>query len=140
MRKGKGVHEDAAAYGLGVLDDSGEFEAHLPECARCRRMITEFSSVTDALERAVRLGYLPPGDGSAGRRKPACRLGCERLHTGGGKLLLLAICLAAAATITACPALVRAWIGSASYIVSPGQVVAETGAVPRALPRSAGIK
>jgi anti-sigma factor RsiW len=133
-----GVHRDAAAYGLGVLDDFEEFEAHLPECARCRRTVAEFRSVTTALERAVRLGYLPPGDGTAGRPKSSCPLGCDRLRTGAGKLLVLALCLAA--TITVFPALARARIGSAADIVSPGQVVAGTGAAPRALPRSAGFQ
>ncbi|MFI5590480.1 hypothetical protein ACIA5G_35925 [Amycolatopsis sp. NPDC051758] len=63
-------HCEAAAYGLGVLDDAEEFEEHLRGCARCRVRVAEFRSVTGALARAARLGYLPlrgpggPGPGA----------------------------------------------------------------------------
>jgi hypothetical protein len=62
-------HTDAAAYGLGVLDDPAEFEAHLRGCARCRGLVDGFRPVTEALGQADRLGYLSPEDG--GRPAPA---------------------------------------------------------------------
>ncbi|MGW3958693.1 hypothetical protein ACWED2_02655 [Amycolatopsis sp. NPDC005003] len=80
---------DAAAYGLGVHDDPDEFEAHLLGCARCRGRVAGFTPVAGALADAVRLGYLPPGDGAARRRKSA---GAAALRgPAAGPLLLLAL-------------------------------------------------
>ncbi|WP_410675126.1 hypothetical protein [Amycolatopsis sp. cmx-4-68] len=64
----RGRHTDAAAYGLGVLDEPAEFEAHLRGCARCRELLEGFRPVTEALGRADRLGYLSPEDGGPGGR------------------------------------------------------------------------
>ncbi|MEV4149589.1 zf-HC2 domain-containing protein [Amycolatopsis sp. NPDC049691] len=59
-------HRAAAAYELGVLDDAEEFETHLRGCPRCRELLAEFHPVSEALEAAVRLGYLPGGGPPAG--------------------------------------------------------------------------
>jgi len=114
MKKPKGTHRDAAAYGLGVLDNSGEFEEHLRGCSVCRRIVAEFAPVTGALERAVRLGYLPPGDRSVPRKRP-CLI-------GSGKLLLVVTLCLATAVVALSPASRRGWIASAAFIVSPAQV------------------
>src|SRR5437867_8501887 len=106
MRKQKGKHRDAAAYGLGVLDNSGQFEEHLRGCARCRRLVAEFTPVSDALGRAVRLGYLPPGDSSIPRRRP-CPIGSG---LRSGVFLALAVCLTATAVIALGPVSRRCWI------------------------------
>jgi len=119
MRKPKGPHRDAAAYGLGVLDNSGKFEEHLRGCARCRRIVAEFAPVSAALGRAVRLGYLPPGDRSIPRKRP-CLIG-SGMRSGTGRLLLVALCLATA-VVALSPASRRGWITSAAFIVSPAQV------------------
>ncbi|MGW3998643.1 hypothetical protein ACWEF6_34580 [Amycolatopsis sp. NPDC004772] len=84
---------DTAAYGLGVHDDPEEFEAHLRNCARCRRRVAGFTPVAGALAEAVRLGYLPPGDGAARRRKSADS--AARRGPAAGPLLLLALGVAA---------------------------------------------
>jgi anti-sigma factor RsiW len=133
------VHRDAAAYGLGVLDDPGEFEAHLSGCARCRVRVAEFRSVTGALAQAVRLGYLPPGDGTAPRRK-SCRFGGRRPGSATGTLLLVALAIGVTALCTTGPAFGRDRFATAASIVSPAQVVAGTGAHLRYLPRSAGYR
>jgi hypothetical protein len=135
MRERKG---DAAAYGLGVHDDPEEFEAHLLGCARCRTRVAGFTPVAGALAEAVRLGYLPPGDGAARRRKSA---GAAALRgPAAGPLLLLALGAAAMALCAArqAPGTIR--FASAASIVSPGQVVAGTGRAPRCLPWSAGFQ
>ncbi|MEQ0563647.1 hypothetical protein ABJI51_31605 [Amycolatopsis sp. NEAU-NG30] len=75
----RGRHADAAAYGLGVLDDPAEFETHLRGCARCRDRVAGFIPVTGALAEAVRLSYLPAEGGAPRRGKPP------------GPLLLLAL-------------------------------------------------
>ncbi|MGK3205619.1 hypothetical protein [Amycolatopsis sp. MEPSY49] len=62
-------HRAAAAYQLGVLDDAEEFETHLRGCPRCRDLLAELHPVAEALEAAVRLGYLP-GGGSPGGGAP----------------------------------------------------------------------
>ncbi|SEF36200.1 hypothetical protein SAMN05421837_109357 [Amycolatopsis pretoriensis] len=62
----KGKHREAAAYELGVLDDAEEFETHLRGCARCRELLEGFHPVSEALEAAARLGYLPRGGPPAG--------------------------------------------------------------------------
>ncbi|WP_372672161.1 anti-sigma factor family protein [Amycolatopsis kentuckyensis] len=59
-------HRTAAAYELGVLDDAEEFETHLRGCPRCRELLAELHPVTEALDAAVRLGYLPNSGGPAG--------------------------------------------------------------------------
>lgn len=64
----RGRHTDAAAYGLGVLDDPAEFETHLRGCARCRGLVDGFRPVAEALGQANRLGYLLPEDGGRGGR------------------------------------------------------------------------
>ncbi|WP_033263387.1 hypothetical protein [Amycolatopsis vancoresmycina] len=124
----RGRHADAAAYGLGVLDDPEEFEAHLLGCARCRGRVAGFGPVAGALAEAARLGYLPPGDGAARRRKVA------------GPLLLLALGVAVTACCVARPATGKIRFASAASIVSPGQVVAGAGCAPRSLPWPAGFQ
>jgi len=99
----RGRHADAAAYGLGVLDDPEAFERHLLRCARCRARVTGFGPVAGALAEAVRLGwvsrtgspgsYPPPGDGTAPPRKP----GGSRRGSVAGPLLLVALGVAATA-------------------------------------------
>ncbi|MEV5720143.1 hypothetical protein AB0L41_40190 [Amycolatopsis mediterranei] len=129
---------DAAAYGLGVHDDPEEFEAHLLGCARCRGRVSGFTPVAGALAEAVRLGYLPPGDGVARRRKSA---GAAALRgPAAGPLLLLALGVATMALCAARPAPEKIRFASAASIVSPGQVVAGTGRGPRCLPWSAGFQ
>ncbi|MEU4525557.1 hypothetical protein AB0F52_43395 [Amycolatopsis sp. NPDC024027] len=135
MRERKG---DAAAYGLGVHDDPEEFEAHLLGCARCRGRVSGFAPVAGALAEAVRLGYLPPGDGAARRRKSA---GAAALRGPvAGPLLLLALGVATMALCGAGPVAGRTRFASTASIVSPGQVVAGTGRGPRCLPWSAGFQ
>ncbi|KDN19430.1 hypothetical protein [Amycolatopsis rifamycinica] len=130
MRGRKG---DAAAYGLGVHDDPEGFEAHLLGCARCRGRVAGFTPVTGALAEAVRLGYLPPGDGGAARRrKPA--------GPSAGPLLLLAVGVAAMALCAHRPSTGKIRFASAASIVSPGQVVAGTGRAARSLPWSAAFQ
>ncbi|MDQ7809203.1 hypothetical protein Q5425_36230 [Amycolatopsis sp. A133] len=129
---------DAAAYGLGVHDDPEAFEAHLLGCARCRSRVAGFVPVAGALAEAVRLGYLPPGRGTAERRKPSGAGGRRRM--GAGPLLLLVLGVAATALCTARPAAGKIRFASAASIVSPGQVVAGTGRAPRCLPWSAGFQ
>ncbi|WP_103353301.1 zf-HC2 domain-containing protein [Amycolatopsis sp. CA-128772] len=124
----RGRHGDAAAYGLGVLDDPEEFEAHLRGCARCRGRVAGFTPVAGALAEAARLGYLPPGDGAARRRKAA------------GPLLLLALGVAVTAFSAARPATGKIRFASPASIVSPGQVVAGAGRAPRSLPWPAGFQ
>lgn len=119
MRKPKGQHRDAAAYGLGVLHNSGQFERHLAGCARCRRIVADFTPVTGALERAVRLGYLPPGDRSIPRKRP-CLIG-SGMRSGAGRLLMVILCVATA-VVALSPASRRGWNTSAAFIVSPAQV------------------
>ncbi|GHG35289.1 MULTISPECIES: hypothetical protein [Amycolatopsis] len=149
---------EAAAYGLGVHDDPEEFEAHLRGCARCRGRVAGFTPVAGALAEAVRLGYLPPGDGAARRRKSA---GAAALRgPAAGPLLLLALGVAAttlagvrvaeppargeaADAMAFCghrPAVGKIRFATAASIVSPGQVVAGTGSGPRSLPWSAGFQ
>ncbi|WP_410590660.1 hypothetical protein [Amycolatopsis sp. lyj-23] len=135
MRGRKG---DAAAYGLGVHDDPEEFEAHLRGCARCRGRVAGFTPVAGALAEAVRLGYLPPGDGAARRRKPAGPAALQ--GPAAGPLLLLALGVAAFTLCGARPATGKIRFASAASIVSPGQVVAGTGSGPRSLPWSAGFQ
>ena len=125
----RGPHGDAAAYGLGVLDDPEPFEAHLRECARCRVRVAEFRSVTGALAQAVRLGYLPGG--GAARRRKSC---------GPGSLLLLALGVGVTALCATGTAGGKDRFAAAASIVSPAQVVAGTGAHLRDLPRPAGLK
>lgn len=135
MRGRKG---DAAAYGLGVHEDPEEFETHLLGCARCRSRVAGLAPVAGALAEAVRLGYLPPGDGAAGRRKPS---GVEgRRGMGAGPLLLLVLGVAATTLSAARPASGKIRFASTASIVSPGQVVAGTGSAPRCLPWSAGFQ
>ncbi|GII53349.1 hypothetical protein Pth03_17380 [Planotetraspora thailandica] len=45
-------HFDVAAYALGVLDDGDveAFEAHLDECADCRRELLDAGETLDMLE------------------------------------------------------------------------------------------
>ncbi|WP_290058089.1 hypothetical protein [Amycolatopsis solani] len=107
-----GKHRDAAAHGLGVLDDPAEFETHLRGCARCRVLVAEFRSVGEALAEADRLGYLPRG----GSGYP--------LPDGGA----------------AGPAEEKDRFASAASIVSPARVVARSGRAPRDLPWSAGFQ
>ena len=59
-------HREAAAYGLGVLDDPEEFETHLDDCPRCRELLAGFDPVSEALAEAARLGYLPGGGSPSG--------------------------------------------------------------------------
>ncbi|WP_410623128.1 hypothetical protein [Amycolatopsis sp. cmx-8-4] len=139
MRAGKGVHRDAAAYGLGVLDDPGEFETHLSGCARCRVRVAEFRSVTGALARAAELGYLPPGDGTAPRRK-SCRFGGRRPGSATGTLLLLALGVGVTALCATGATFGKDGFATAASIVSPARFVAGTGAHLRVLPRSAGYR
>ncbi|MEA5365667.1 hypothetical protein VA596_39505 [Amycolatopsis sp., V23-08] len=139
MKEGNELHEDAAAYGLGVLDDPGEFEAHLSGCARCRVRVAEFRSVTGALAQAVRLGYLPPGDGTAPRRK-SCLFGGRRPGSATGTLLLVALAIGVTALCAPGPACGKDRSATAASMVSPAQVVAGTGAHLRDLPRSAGFQ
>lgn len=135
MREWKG---DAAAYGLGVHDDPESFEAHLLGCARCQARVAGFTPVAGALAEAVRLGYLPPDDGAARRRKPA---GPAALRGPmAGPLLLLALGVAAMALCAHRPAVGKIRFATAASIVSPGQVVAGTGRGPRSLPWSAGFQ
>jgi hypothetical protein len=135
LRERKG---DAAAYGLGVHDDPEEFEAHLLGCARCRGRVSGFAPVAGALAEAVRLGYLPPGDGAARRRKSS---GAAVLRGPvAGPLLLLTLGVATMALCGAGPVAGRTRFASTASIVSPGQVVAGTGRGPRCLPWSAGFQ
>ena len=135
MRGRKG---DAAAFGLGVHDDPEEFEAHLRGCARCRGRVAGFTPVAGALAEAVRLGYLPPGDGAARRRKSA---GSAALRgPTAGPLLLLALGVAAMALCAHRPIVGKIRFASPASIVSPGQVVAGTGNAPRYLPWPAGFQ
>lgn len=166
----KGKHREAAAYELGVLDDAEEFETHLRGCPRCRELLEGFHPVSEALEAAARLGYLPgsgsPG-GPAGAGDPAPagsareRTGADRGYPppgdgaapgpkpGGfsgrrgmvtGALVLLALGAAVTAARAARPATARTWFASAASIVSPAQVVAGTGGDLRDLPWSAGFQ
>ncbi|WP_328444707.1 hypothetical protein [Amycolatopsis sp. NBC_00438] len=139
MKAGKGAHRDAAAYGLGVLDDPAEFEAHLDGCARCRVRVAEFRSVSGALARAAELGYLPPGDGTARRRK-SCRFGGQRPGSATGTLVLLASGVVVTALCAWGAAFGKDGFAASASIVSPAQVVAGTGAHLRVLPRSAGYR
>ncbi len=125
MRKANGVHQDAAAYGLGVLDNSGEFEEHLRGCGDCRQAVAEFTEVTYALERAARQGYLPPGDSSVPRKR-TCLISSGR-RPGAGRLLLLALCVATAG-IALGSASRNGWVASAAFIVSPAHVGSGHGA------------
>lgn len=134
----RGRRGDAAAYGLGVHDDPEGFEAHLLGCARCQGRVSGFTPVAGALAEAVRLGYLPPGDGAARRRKSA---GAAALRgPAAGPLLLLALGVATMALCAARPATGKIRFASTASIVSPGQVVAGTGRGPRCLPWSAGFQ
>ncbi|MEV7091238.1 hypothetical protein AB0M80_00205 [Amycolatopsis sp. NPDC051045] len=134
----RGRRGDAAAYELGVHDDPEEFETHLLGYARCRDRAAGLTPVAGALAEAVRLGYLPPGDGAAGRPKPA-EAGARRGPVAG-PLLLLALGVAATAFCAARPATGKIRFASPASIVSPGQVVAGTGSAPRCLPCSAGFQ
>ncbi|MET8999606.1 hypothetical protein [Amycolatopsis sp. Hca4] len=134
----KGRKGDAAAYGLGVHEDPEGFEAHLRGCARCRSRVAGFTPVTGALAEAVRLGYLPPGEGSARRRKPAGPAALQ--GPTAGPLVLLALGVAAMALCAHRPSAGKIRVASAASIVSPGQVVAGTGRAPRSLPWSAGFQ
>ncbi|MEU4249251.1 hypothetical protein AB0F15_17750 [Amycolatopsis sp. NPDC026612] len=136
MRRGR--HGDAAAYGLGVHDDPEEFEAHLLGCARCRGRVAGFTPVAGALAEAVRLGYLPPGDGAAGDRKSAGS--GARLGPVAGPLLLVALSVAVTAICAARPVVGKIRFAAAASIVSPGQVGAGTGRAPRCLPWPAGFE
>jgi anti-sigma factor RsiW len=160
MRGWHPPHRDAAAYGLGVLDDPGAFEAHLSGCAHCRVLVAEFRSVTGALTQASQLGYLPwgrtpdrgqeagpgpsgesyppPGKGAARRRK-SCAVR-DRRGSAAGPLLLLVLGVAVTALSAARPATTRTRFASTASIVSPAQVVAGTGAKLRDLPWRAGFK
>jgi hypothetical protein len=134
----RGRRGDAAAYELGVHDDPEEFETHLLGCARCRGRVAGFTPVAGALAEAVRLGYLPPGNGAAGRRKPT-EAGVPRGPVAG-PLLLLALGVAATALCAVRPAAGKIRFASPASIVSPGQVVARTGRTPRCLPWPAGFQ
>jgi hypothetical protein len=160
MRGWHPTHRDAAAYGLGVLDDPGAFEAHLSGCAHCRVLVAEFRSVTGALEQANRLGHLPrgrtpdreeeagfpgpaesyppPGEGAARRRK-SCAVR-DRRGSAAGPLLLLVLGVAVTALSAGRPATARIRFASTASIVSPAQVVAGTGAKLRDLPWRAGFE
>ncbi|MEV6874044.1 hypothetical protein [Amycolatopsis sp. NPDC051128] len=160
MREWHPPHRDAAAYGLGVLDDPGAFEAHLSGCAHCRVLVAEFRSVTGALTQASQLGYLPwgltpdpgqeagpgpsesypppPGKGAVRRRK-SCAVRGSR-GSAAGPLLLLVLGMAVTALSAARPATTRTRFASTASIVSPAQVVAGTGAKLRDLPWRAGFK
>ena len=94
--------------------------------------------MTAALAEAVRLGYLPPGDGAARRRKSAGSAALRGPATG--PLLLLALGVAARALCGHRPAVGKSRFASAASIVSPGQVVAGTGNAPRYLPWPAGFQ
>ena len=154
-------HRAAAAYELGVLDDAEEFETHLRGCLRCRELLAEFHPVSEALEAAVRLGYLPgggspgdaaparerpgadrghppPGDGAARGAKPCGFSGRRGMATGA--LVLLALGVAVTAARAARPATARTWFASAASIVSPAQIVAGTGRDLRDPPRRAGFQ
>ncbi|WP_439376918.1 hypothetical protein [Amycolatopsis lexingtonensis] len=116
----RGKHRDAAAHGLGVLDDPAEFETHLRGCARCRVLVAGFRAVGEALAEADRLGFLPRGGsrpgGSAGPGYP--------LPDGGA----------------VGPAGGKDRFASAASIVSPARVEAGSGRAPRDLPWSAGFQ
>lgn len=151
-------HRAAAAYELGVLDDAEEFETHLRGCPRCRDLLTELHPVAEALEAAVRLGYLagpggpapardrpadrggypPPSDGAARGPKPGGVSGRRGMATGA--LVLLALGVAVTAARAARPATARAWFATAASIVSPAQVVAGTGRDLRDPPWRAGFQ
>ncbi|MBE1498472.1 hypothetical protein H4696_005572 [Amycolatopsis lexingtonensis] len=93
----RGKHRDAAAHGLGVLDNPAEFETHLRGCARCRVLVAGFRSVGEALAEADRLGYLPRGyplpdggaDGPAGGKdrfaSAASIVSPARVEAGSGR-------------------------------------------------------
>ncbi|MEU7785866.1 MULTISPECIES: hypothetical protein [unclassified Amycolatopsis] len=115
-----GKHRDAAAHGLGVLDDPAEFETHLRGCARCRVRVTEFRSVGEALAEAVRLGYLPRGGAPAA--------GVPERPAGAGYPLPDG------------SAGGEDRFASAASIGSPARVVGGSGRAPRDLPWSAGFQ
>ena len=127
------IHADAAAYGLGVLDDPRGFEAHLAGCARCRDRVARFRELAGDLELAARLGYLPPGDGAPGRHPwlPGPR---------AGRRLLVTLCVTVTALCAASPAAGSGRLASAACIVSPAHVVTGSDAVPRDLPGQAGFQ
>ncbi len=153
-------HRAAAAYELGVLDDAEEFETHLRGCPRCRELLVELHPVAEALEAAVRLGYLPgggspggpaatrerpadrgyppPGDGAARGPEPGGFSGRRGMATGA--LVLLALGVAVTTARAARPATARAWFATAASIVSPAQVVAGTGRDLRDPPWRAGFQ
>lgn len=142
-------HHDVAAYALGVLADPAGFEGHLSGCARCRRELVSFTEVNGALRQAVRLGYLPPGDGPIGGAvraiRPPCfsRRGRFRLITAN-LAFLIAVCLAVAATIPAGSAILNRWVKADAHMVSPARVVDDLAVVSHAgqeiLPRSIAIQ
>ncbi|WP_406504363.1 zf-HC2 domain-containing protein [Streptomyces sp. NBC_00212] len=57
------IHEDVGAYALGVLGaaETFRFEEHLVGCAACRRLLTEFGSVTALLAAYAEDGAMPAG-------------------------------------------------------------------------------
>ncbi|MFI6685259.1 zf-HC2 domain-containing protein [Streptomyces sp. NPDC050485] len=57
------IHQDVGAYALGVLGaaDAFRFEEHLAGCARCRRLLAEFGSVTALLAAYTAGGVAQPG-------------------------------------------------------------------------------
>lgn len=57
------IHEDVGAYALGVLGaaETFHFEEHLVGCAACRRLLTEFGSVTALLAAYAEDGAMPAG-------------------------------------------------------------------------------
>lgn len=117
MSDWNGGHVDAAAYGLGVLDDPAQFEEHLMECARCRAAVAGFAPVAGSLALARRLGYLQPRRSSPRRKHTCCLLG--RSVPGGGALLLLALGLATAVVLATAPGYRCAPAASAVSMLSP---------------------
>jgi hypothetical protein len=147
----KGKHHDVAAYALGVLADPAGFEGHLSGCARCRRELVSFGEVNGALAQAVRLGYLQPGDGAAQGRevvtaaRPVGAAWRRRFPpTTAGLVLLLAVCLAAAAAIPAGSAVLSRWVKADAHMVFPARVVDDPVGFSYAgqehLPRSIAVK
>ncbi|MEC3982814.1 hypothetical protein [Amycolatopsis sp. H20-H5] len=139
-------HRDVAAYALGSLADPAEFEKHLAGCLRCRRELGAFGEVNDSLRRAVRLGYLTPGDGptgSGGLGAVSRRTCPAHLPLTANLVLLIAVCVAAAATIPAGPAILNRRSRADAHMASPARwvdrtVVSHAGQQYR--PRSAAIQ
>lgn len=164
----RGRRRDSAAFGLGVLDDAAEFEAHLRGCARCRERVAGFEPVAAALAEAARLGYLPIGgsgprvvDVPTERRQPisghSARATTSRYPTPvtgaarrrkpgvfsgplGSALLVLALAAAVLGLCAARPAGGGIRFASAACIVSPAPVVAGTGRDLRDLPWPTGFQ